>query len=323
VKVSSRVERQTRNLARGLFWVGILLLGVTISMTGKFGWDSGTTYPNKWLNAIGHGAVDIVGAMLITGSAVCIGWRYRVAGFIVFLGACVCIAISGIAVFGFLSSNRVGISQSAANAAKVDNDQLEWLRNQTVTKGGSASQRDTFLGEIKGQIRELKAADVTAPDTQSSELATMVGVTTAQMNRSLTAINAAAILFAQFAVLWLYGFLRHRIEPDAEDRANQNSGDGSGGTSGWNLAAVKAAPKFKAVQFSKEQAFAALMQKLAAGEQIPNAQTLCVEWNRPKNTVHIWLKEWGEAGYLTRKRSGNSKAIVAGPAHLNGSMGTA
>ena len=324
MKVSSRVERQTRNLTRGLFWISLLLLGVTMVMTGKFGWDSGTSVENKALNAIGHGAVDIVGALLITGSAVCIAWRYFTAGVIVFVFACVCIGISGLGVFGFLSSNRIAVSKTAAKAEKVDSDQLEWLRNQTVVKGGSAAQRDTFLGEIKGQLRELKSGHVTAPDAQTEELAAAVGWTKEEMNRVLTGISAGSILFAQFACLWLYGFLRHRIEPDIE--THNSSVASSSGTSGADPLGNNGRTRFKSVPFDEGRALRDLQDRLARGEH-PIAKDLAQSWQRPKNTVSTWINGWEENGLLVRKQSGNRKLIRAVPApHHNGNgrvMGSA
>lgn len=41
-----------------------------------------------------------------------------------------------------------------------------------------------------------------------------------------------------------------------------------------------------------------LMQRLADGQTIPSQQTLADDWNRPKQTVHEWMKGWRRIGII-------------------------
>lgn len=49
---------------------------------------------------------------------------------------------------------------------------------------------------------------------------------------------------------------------------------------------------------SKAQALDDLMQRLSDGQTIPSQQTLADDWNRPKQTVHEWMKGWRRIGII-------------------------
>lgn len=49
---------------------------------------------------------------------------------------------------------------------------------------------------------------------------------------------------------------------------------------------------------SKAEALDDLMQRLADGQTIPSQQTLADDWNRPKQTVHEWMKGWRRIGII-------------------------
>ncbi|CAA2142774.1 hypothetical protein [Hyphomicrobium sp. ghe19] len=49
---------------------------------------------------------------------------------------------------------------------------------------------------------------------------------------------------------------------------------------------------------SKEDAFKDLVQRLADGETIPSDSKLASDWNRPKQTVHEWMKGWRKIGVV-------------------------
>lgn len=52
----------------------------------------------------------------------------------------------------------------------------------------------------------------------------------------------------------------------------------------------------------KEEALAYLTTQLALGRTFPSQDTLAGLWNRPKQTVSDWLKEWSEAGLIPTPR---------------------
>ena len=63
---------------------------------------------------------------------------------------------------------------------------------------------------------------------------------------------------------------------------------------------------------SKAQAFDDLMQRLSNGENIPSQDALAADWNRPKQTVSDWLKDWRRIGVVPMAvQTGRCKAIIA------------
>lgn len=63
---------------------------------------------------------------------------------------------------------------------------------------------------------------------------------------------------------------------------------------------------------SKEQALADILDRLGQGLTIPSQDTLASDWNRPKQTVSDWLKEWRRIGIIPPPiRTGRYKATVA------------
>ncbi len=64
---------------------------------------------------------------------------------------------------------------------------------------------------------------------------------------------------------------------------------------------------------SKEQALADILDRLGQGVTIPSQDTLASDWNRPKQTVSDWMKEWRRIGIVPPPtRTGRCKATVAG-----------
>lgn len=57
-------------------------------------------------------------------------------------------------------------------------------------------------------------------------------------------------------------------------------------------------PKRPSGGLSKAEALDDLMQRLADGQTIPSQQTLADDWNRPKQTVHEWMKGWRRIGII-------------------------
>jgi len=63
---------------------------------------------------------------------------------------------------------------------------------------------------------------------------------------------------------------------------------------------------------TKSQALDDIMRRLADGRTIPSQDTLASDWNRPKQTVSDWMKEWRRIGVIPAPvQSGRCKATTA------------
>ncbi len=63
---------------------------------------------------------------------------------------------------------------------------------------------------------------------------------------------------------------------------------------------------------TKGEAFDDLMQRMADGRTIPSDASLASDWNRPKQTVHDWMKKWRESGVIPAATiAGRCKMTVA------------
>lgn len=62
----------------------------------------------------------------------------------------------------------------------------------------------------------------------------------------------------------------------------------------------------------KEACLAELVTMLALGQSVPSQRTLAEKWNRPKQTISDWLREWERAGLIPPRRTvGREKALAA------------
>lgn len=67
------------------------------------------------------------------------------------------------------------------------------------------------------------------------------------------------------------------------------------------------------IGLSKAQALDDLMQRLADGRTIGSQDELAADWNRPKQTVSDWLREWRRIGVIPAPvKTGRCKSFVAG-----------
>lgn len=61
----------------------------------------------------------------------------------------------------------------------------------------------------------------------------------------------------------------------------------------------------------KRQALSELLALLTAGQTIPSQDSLALRWNRPKQTVSDWLREWRRIGVVpSETRIGRCKAMI-------------
>ncbi len=84
------------------------------------------------------------------------------------------------------------------------------------------------------------------------------------------------------------------------DRDNGNGGSGH-----------RPSPKPGPTGLSKEQALADILDRLGQGLTIPSQDALASDWNRPKQTVSDWMKEWRRIGIIPPPvRTGRYKATI-------------
>ncbi|AGK57786.1 hypothetical protein HYPDE_30558 [Hyphomicrobium denitrificans 1NES1] len=100
--------------------------------------------------------------------------------------------------------------------------------------------------------------------------------------------------------------IRDLFRPD-----DQKPGDGP---SKWD----PDSPKRPSDGLSKTQALDDLMQRLADERTIRSQDELTADWNRPKQTVSDWMKEWRRIGIIppatpAGRRKATAPAWVRGP----------
>ncbi len=89
--------------------------------------------------------------------------------------------------------------------------------------------------------------------------------------------------------------------------------DGGNGTGGSGIRPSPKPGPAGPTGLSKEQALADILDRLGQGLTIPSQDALASDWNRPKQTVSDWMKEWRGIGIIPPPiRTGRCKATVAG-----------
>ncbi|MBS0250226.1 MAG: hypothetical protein JSR78_04095 [Proteobacteria bacterium] len=77
---------------------------------------------------------------------------------------------------------------------------------------------------------------------------------------------------------------------------------------------LRICPKEKPRRLNKQQALADIVNRLATGQEIPRQVALASRWNRPKQTVSDWMREWRRIGVITsagqRGRIGSASGRV-------------
>lgn len=219
----SRMEKQIRNQARGLFWVSALLLVACATMTGMFGWSMGRTGIEKFVFAMGLVAADLAGAYLIATSGTCAASKEVWAARKAMMAAGVCCILTFTGIVGFQSESREGQVQSRERAIGMSDSFVEWSKTTTGTAVAQAKGRpsETFvLGikevgkAVKDQIGMLQSGELAGvADGQATTFGRLTGMSEASTRSWAISGTSGALLFIQYACLWFYGFLRHRLEP--------------------------------------------------------------------------------------------------------------
>lgn len=308
---ASRMEKQVKSLERGLLLGGLLMLTLSMGMAGKFGWGLGSDALGRVGSAAFYAGADAIGALLMTAIGVLFAWRWRTAGALVLVATAICITFSMASIFGFQSSNRTAVTLNYEASQTRADKRLDWLRNQTIDKG-LAKDRQTFLAEEREQFKTMQTAEAD-PDTQASELATMLGIKREDAQRRLNLVGSAFILFAQFVCLSLRSFIRHRVAPAI---AAQNVVDA------MQFVGGKVANSTKSSAFTEDRARQDLDMLLTGGFQLDKYGAYSFLARRfgwtPNRTIR-WLERQSDLASQTRRRV--RKSVQSGDNHapaLNG-----
>jgi hypothetical protein len=174
-----------------------------------------------------------------------------------------------------------------------------------------------MLGEIKEQIQVMKTtgAATVEPDAQASELAKAFGSDESKVRRWLNIGSAIVLLGAQFACLWLDGFLRHRVEPETarqetrqghrwEDRPPYEESTGN----------VLENPR----RFTKQEARADLQMMIATRTPLLHGNGFAARWGVRASTSSKWLRAFRAEGLIKRRQVGLRKIAVPATPRPNG-----
>lgn len=224
---ASRMERQVRNLGRGLFGLSGVLLIVCVAMTGMYGYSLGTDPVNGALLAFGFGAADIAGGLSASFCGACYALKTRKAGTLALVAAVACFAFSFYGVVGFQSTNRETLAQAREKATKISDDTMAWSRQTAITAASALAAKATgksqaeiltsgihAVGEqAEKQIKLIQSGALPTADATSATLSRVFRLDE-QTARSYAISGGSALLLAiQYFCLWAYGFARHSLEP--------------------------------------------------------------------------------------------------------------
>lgn len=312
---ASRAEKQIRNLSRGLFWVSTGLLVVCMAMTGLFGWSIGTELSNKVALAVGYGAADAAGALFWAGSGVCFAWRARAVGVLALALGTVCFAVSLSAVVGFQANNREVIAQARERALNASSAYLDWSKTAVTESAGKGKAGGAHVltgieavgAQVKEQIKMLNSGEIAAlADGQAFTLARMLGVKEADARSWAIGGGSAALLLIQYGCLWLYGFFRHRLEPQIAT---------------WNAVSMprhsRHSPQSRQSfdmpsqtdAMSEQEAREELDRLLATGYRIDNMAILARRFGWSAHKTARWLRAQSDIKVAPPGKRGERKAV--------------
>jgi len=323
---ASRMERQVRNQARGLFWVSVLLLISCATMTGLFGWSQGRTLIEKAVFLIGLVGADLGGAYLMSTSGTCSANKERgaAAGAAVFAMLCMVLTFTGI--IGFQSENRESQAQARERAAKVAESFVDWAKNTTgeamaleKVKEAKSKEKPTGVASafalgvenvgkaVEKQISMLQSGELAAVgDGQATTIARITGLREADARSWAISGTSAALLVIQYACLWYYGFLRHRIEPAV---TSLNHGPRASENGRHFPDSVR--------KVAKPEAKLDIQQLVAANIELCNEE-LAARWGVSESEASKWQSEFAREGLMRRVQRGRRKVAVAPLRQING-----
>ena len=272
-------------------------------------WSLGRTLVDKFVFAIGLAAADLGGAYLIQTSGTFSASNEKRAARRALFAAGVCCVLTLTGMIGFQSESREGMAQSRERAVRIVDSFITWARDTTVeavqkdkSKGAVALATgiETVGKAVRDQIGMLQTGDVVPlADGQATTISRIIGISEAQTRSWSISITSGALLFIQYACLWCYGFMRHRIEPAVSALTN-------GPLAIENDDTVRDSVR----RISRSEAKSDIAQLVAAGIELCNAQ--CAErWGIPESQATKWLNNFARAGILRRVQIGRRKVAVA------------
>lgn len=288
---ASRQEKQVRNFGRGFGLAGLILLAISMTMAGTFGWGLGHELSAKIGTATLFVTIDFLGALLMSVIGLFFAWRWWTIGCLSVVALILCSGCSMLAVFGFQASNRGAVTKQYESTERRADDRLKWLRGLGSQK--DLRDRDKLLSEEREQYRETQKETQPDPDAQASELAKMFGVEKGQAQRVLSMGISAFVLLMQFVCLSMRSFLRHRVEPVIAAHA----------MSGASVTVAQSTPKFgkfgavPAAKVGRDAARSEVIKMLVTGERWPKNKDLAERWGVSETTVCHWLQKFGEEGH--------------------------
>jgi len=323
---ASRMEMQVRNNGRWLLWLSVTLLAICVAMTGMFGWSLGTDPANRTLYAIGYGATDVGGAVIMGFCGTCFALRQRGIGAMALLCALFCFAMSLSAIVGFQSASREASAVSREMALQASNDLMTWSKTTTTDRALTApaakkGQGDllasgiTAVGEqVEKHIKRLQTGELAPPDPQSITMGRLLGVKDADARSWNIAAFAAVLLIIQYACLWFHGFSRHRLEP----QVTAANSIGLSSLSRQSLA-IPANP----ASFAEGEARNDLDRLLASGYHIDNISFLARRWSWTPHRTRRWLDRQPDIKVPPVGRRGQRKSVERGDNFLANGNGHA
>jgi hypothetical protein len=303
------MERRVRNQARGLLLVSVALLLACTTMTALFGWSLGRNVIDKFIFAMGLAAADLGGAYLIATCGTFSASNEKRAASLAFFAAGVCCVLTLTGIIGFQSESREGLAQSRERAVRIVDSYVNWARDTTVeavqkdkSKGAVALATgiETVGKAVRDQIGMLQTGDVVPlADGQATTISRIIGISEVRTRSWSIGITSAALLLIQYACLWCYGFMRHRIEPAVSALTN-------GPLATENNDSVRDSVR----RVSRSEAKSDIAQLVAAGMELCNAQ--CAKrWGIPESQATKWLNDFARMGIVRRVQRGRRKVAVA------------
>lgn len=308
---SSRMERQVRNQARGLFLASAALLVACTTMSAIYGWSLGSGVVDSIAFAMAFATADIGGAFLMSFSGTCTANKEAKASRRSAVAAFACMMLTFVGILGFQSSNREGQVASRERAFGIMDSFVGWAKDLTVKEAPSKDGKvknpttlsngiDAVSKSVKDQLAMLESGKLVAtPDGLGTTIARITGMSEPKARSWTIGVSSAALLFIQYSLWWAYGFLRHRLEPAVSalthgPRGHQNSGHFPDTVE----------------KVSRTEAKLDVQRQIDAGVELCNAQ-YAERWGVNESIASKWQSEFAREGMMRRVQRGRRKVAVA------------
>lgn len=316
----SRMERQVRNQARGLFLVSAVLLLACTTMTGLYGWSLGSGLVDAIAFCAAFAAADIGGAYLISLSGTCAAAKETAAARRAARASFICMVMTFIGLLGFQAQNREAQVFSRETAISVAAGFVDWAKGMAYkdvpkdkkAPSAVASSIDAVGGAVQKQLDILNSGTVkNATDGQSATIARMTGLTEAQARSWTIGLTSAVLLFIQYSLWWAYGFTRQKLEPAISNLAHGPLGSSNGKPGVFPDTVRK-------VRF--ETAKKDALVNTEADVELCNGE-YATRWGVTESQASKWITKIIKGGEAKQEWRGQRKVLVKSPKpriHVNG-----